>query len=313
MIGLKHHPLSYEKLLLLGEVCQLKSDMRLLDLSCGDGYMLVEWAKRYGIVGVGVDITEDQIADARQYAYEQDVENRLNFVACDPLDYPQTHHEFDVVTCLGHLTLDLDQTLALMQTALGMRTQMLVIGQLYWKELPDAQIIQALDKTELRTLDTMLAHFETQGWQLVEMVLANQDELDRYESSRWMTISDQLKERQRDIRLYQSLKQSQRNYLTYGRRYLGWGAFILRPLHALQDVALPDQHDRPVGVEFSQDMLWVRLADGRVIGNPLVWFPWLMNTEQREDYLFTAAGIEWVSLGKRLTVRQLLNGDVLLE
>lgn len=310
MIGSKHHPLTHEKLILLGEICQLKPNMRLLDLNCGSGQMLVEWAQRFNIMGVGVDTRESWIEDARQHAYEHDVENRLNFIAAEPLDYPQPHHEFDLVACLGQVTNDLKHTLDLMETALGLRTQMLVVGQVYWKELPDADIVQALNADQIASLDDMLTRFESHGWQLAEMVLANQDELDRYESSRWMMLSNQLQERKGDERLHQWLKQSQRDYLAYGRRYLGWGAFVLRPLQPLTDVTLPDNRDRPVGVDFSEDMLWVRLADGRVIGNPLAWFSWLMNAEQREDYVFTAAGIEWTGLGKRLDVRQLLNGDV---
>lgn len=303
---LKHHPLSAEKLTLLGEICQLKPNMRLLDLSCGRGELLVDWAQQFNITGVGIDTHEHWVADARQHAYEQDVENRINFITAEPIDYPQSHHEFDLVACLGNVTNDLSSTLTLMQTALGTRHQMLIVGEIYWKHKPDDAIAQALDipLDAIGTLEETLTRFEQQGWNLAEMVLANQDELDRYESSRWMMNSD-------DMRLNDAVVKSRHNYLTYGRQYVGWGAFVLMPLKEILASPLPENRDRPVGIEFTEDMFWVRLADGRVIGNPLAWYPWLKNAEQRENYHFTAAGIEWSSLDQRLTVRQLLTGDAL--
>lgn len=44
--------------MLLGEVCRLKAGMRQLDLACGKAEMLCQWAKRWGIHGVGVDISQ---------------------------------------------------------------------------------------------------------------------------------------------------------------------------------------------------------------------------------------------------------------
>lgn len=40
------NPFDETKLMLLGEICRLQSGMRQLDLACGKGEMLCQWAKR---------------------------------------------------------------------------------------------------------------------------------------------------------------------------------------------------------------------------------------------------------------------------
>jgi hypothetical protein len=37
---------------------------------------------------------------------------------------------------------------------------------------------------------------------------------------------------------------------------------------------------QPTGVRFDEDLMWVDLSDGRVIGAPLVWFPRLMRGDR---------------------------------
>jgi cyclopropane fatty-acyl-phospholipid synthase-like methyltransferase len=39
------NPFTEEKLMLLGEICELEPGMRQLDLACGKGEMLSRWAK----------------------------------------------------------------------------------------------------------------------------------------------------------------------------------------------------------------------------------------------------------------------------
>jgi len=46
-----------------------------------------------------------------------------------------------------------------------------------------------------------------------------------------------------------------------------------------------DLRDKPVTVEIENGKVYVTLADGRVIGNPLDWHPWLLQAtpEQRAN------------------------------
>jgi cyclopropane fatty-acyl-phospholipid synthase-like methyltransferase len=59
------NPFDEGKLMLLGEVCRLQTGQRQLDLACGKGEMLCRWAARFGIEGLGVDISDVFLAAAR--------------------------------------------------------------------------------------------------------------------------------------------------------------------------------------------------------------------------------------------------------
>ena len=64
------NPIDEQKLMLLGEVCRLRAGQRQLDLACGKGEMLCRWSARFGIEGLGVDISEVFLDAARKRAAE---------------------------------------------------------------------------------------------------------------------------------------------------------------------------------------------------------------------------------------------------
>jgi hypothetical protein len=229
------NPLSEQKLMLLGEICRLKERMRLLDLACGKGEMLCRWANIHGIIGIGVDISDVFIAAAKQRAYALDVSNQLTFVVDDAADYPQPHHRFDVVTCLGASFIGggLMGTLDLMWMALKPRDGLLVIGEPYWYLSPPDNVIKTLgvEPDTYTTLSGLLDRFESIGAELVEMVLASPDDWDRYRAQQWAAVIAYLEENPDDPdaeALYNWMATTRRIYMTYERDYTGWGAFVLR-------------------------------------------------------------------------------------
>ena len=94
------NPFTEEKLALLGEICHLKPRMQQLDLACGKGEMLCQWAQRWGIRGVGVDISQVFLAAARQRAVELGVTDQVTFVEADAGHYVAEAAHFDVVSCV---------------------------------------------------------------------------------------------------------------------------------------------------------------------------------------------------------------------
>ena len=228
------NPFTEEQLMLLGEICRLKPGKRQLDLACGKAEMLCRWAQRWGIEGVGVDISSLFLGEAKARAYELGVTSQLTFVQEDAGQYPAEQQGFDVVSCIGATWIGdgLAGTLALMKPALK-QGGLLLIGEPYWIEAPPAEAYEAVgvDKDDFTSLDSTLTRFEEVGTQLVEMVLANQDSWDRYEAAQWMALSDWLRDNPGDpdaptIRNW--LNKNRRAYLQYGRRYFGWGVFVLR-------------------------------------------------------------------------------------
>jgi SAM-dependent methyltransferase len=311
------NPFSDEKLMLLGEISGLREGMRLLDLACGKGEMLARWAQKFGVIGVGVDISEVFIEAAKERAYLLDVGDKLDFVVSDAADYPQEHHQFDVVSCIGATWIGggLVGTLELMRTAIKPRDGILLVGEPFWHEVPPVDFCTALgvEQDTFATLEGTLDRIESAGFTLVEMVLADLDNWDRYVARQWMTVHQFLHENPDDkdtTELQHWIADSRRAYLAYGRRYMGWGVFVLRPMEGGTKAA-PRQRenpDRPVKVNIDGEMLWVELADGRVIGNPVRWYSWLESAtaEQASTVDITGSTIEWPLLAQELNVGALL-------
>lgn len=228
------NPFTHEKLMLLGSVCRILPGMRHLDLACGKGEMLCQWAKRYGSRGVGVDVSADFLAAANARAGQLRIAESVTFVRADASSYETEPASFDMVSCIGATWIGggLVGTLDRMKPPLR-DGGLLLVGEPYWIDPPPAAAYEALDigREEFTTLDGTLARAESAGTEPVEMVLADQDDWDRYVAAQWMTGSDWLEKNPDDPRaggLRDWIEAGRRAYLRYGRRYLGWGVFVLR-------------------------------------------------------------------------------------
>ena len=231
------NPFTEDQLLLLGDICRLHPGMKQLDLACGKGEMLCRWAQKYGISGVGVDISSVFLDAAKKRAAELDVTEKLKFVQGDAGEYPQATHDYDVVSCIGASWIGngLTGTLKLMTPPLK-PDGLLLIGEPFWIEPPPETAYAAMDvkKEDFVSLDDTLDRFESAGMRLVEMVLASHYGWDRYEAPQWMAVDDFLRSNPDDPdapALKEWIGNNRRVYLKYGRRYLGWGVFVLRPSH----------------------------------------------------------------------------------
>ena len=59
------NPTSHDKLMLLADYCDIRDGARVLDVGSGKGYMLRQWARRFGIEGTGLEINPSFVAQAR--------------------------------------------------------------------------------------------------------------------------------------------------------------------------------------------------------------------------------------------------------
>ncbi len=224
------NPITDDKLDLLGEICRIQDGHRQLDLACGKAEMLSRWSARYGLTGVGVDISQVFLAAARERAAELGVTDRLTFVQGDAGAY-RTEETFDLVSCIGATWIGggLTGTLDLMRPALR-PDGLALVGECYWIGDPPAEALKAYEG--FTTLAGTDDRFEAAGFELVEMVLANPDSWDRYVASQWLTLSDWLRDNPDDPEepeIREFLRAARRTHLEYGRQHLGWGVFVLRP------------------------------------------------------------------------------------
>ena len=65
-------------------------------------------------------------------------------------------------------------------------------------------------------------------------------------------------------------------------------------------------------VRFDTDNMWVDLADGRMLGVPLAYFPRLLNASenQRQSYTISGggAGLHWEKIDEDICVKALIMG-----
>ena len=228
------NPFNERKLDLVGEICRLEPGQRILDLACGKGELLARWARRHRITGTGVDLSEVFLAAARDRAVELGVADRLTFEAGDAGAYRPEPGGYDLVGCIGATWIGdgLIGTLELMRPALA-PGGFLVVGEPFWHETPTAAGYAAMGvgPDEFTDLVGTLDRFTAAGCELVEMVLGNLDDWDRYAAAQWLNVGDHLAAHPDDpdaddLRAWSGA--ARRAYLAHTRRCMGWGVFILR-------------------------------------------------------------------------------------
>jgi hypothetical protein len=228
------NPFSDEKLMTLGRVCRLRLGQTHLDLASGKGEMLCRWAQEFGIHGLGVEINESVLTAARLRAAQLRVSDRVSFVHGDALTYvPET--QFDIVSCLGATWLGggLTGTIDLMRPALK-DDGLLLVGEPYWigTPPPEAYAARKCEPDEYASLEGTLDRFAKAGLNLVELVLADHDDWERFTAGQWWAITEWLRAdpgHPDSPGLREFLDDTRRAYLAYLRDRLGWGVFVLRP------------------------------------------------------------------------------------
>ena len=229
-----HNPITPKKLAALGAALRLESGARVLDLGSGSGEMLCSWARDHGVIGTGIDMSQLFTEQAKLRAEELGVTDQVKFIHADAAGYV-SDEKVDVAACLGATWIGegVAGTIELLAQSLRPGGNIL-IGEPFWRQLPPTEDVArgclAHSISDFLMLPELLASFGRLGYDVVEMVLADQDGWDRYEAAKWLTMrrwletnpDDELAEEVRAQLTSEPLR-----YATYTREYLGWGVFAL--------------------------------------------------------------------------------------
>lgn len=186
-----HNPFTEEDLATLGRALRLEPGTSILDLACGSGELLCTWARDHGVTGTGVDISTVFLASARERAAELGVADRVGFVHGDAAGHVAPD-PVDLAACLGATWIGggVTGTVGLLSRSLR-PGGMLLVGEPYWRlEPPDRKTVEhchARTRDDFRPLPELVEHFGELGWDVVEMVLADQKGMDRYAAAQWLT------------------------------------------------------------------------------------------------------------------------------
>ena len=231
-----HNPITPEKLATLGAALRLESGARVLDLGSGSGEMLCTWARDHGVIGIGVDMSQLYTKQAKLRAEELGVADKVNFIHGNAAGYV-ADEKVSVAACVGATWIagGVTGTIELLKRSLR-SGGIILIGEPYWRQLPPTEDFAkgclANSISDFLMLPELLESFDHLGYDVVEMILADQDGWDRYEAAKWLTMRRWLEtnpddEFAKEVR--NKLTSEPKRYATYTREYLGWGVFALMP------------------------------------------------------------------------------------
>lgn len=226
------NPSSLDKIIKLGEVLDLNASSRIIDFGCGYAEMLIQWATKFGISGVGIDIRDQACKRAKEKIAEKGLNKRIEIVCGKGADYRFKEHEFDVASCIGSTFIweGFRSAIKAMKPAIKPGGS-LVIGEVYWQQsdIPK-ELVERMPS--VTTESEMLKIARQEGFDFEFIIRASDDDWDNYETSNWVGarkwINENPEHPQRQD-MIDMLRREQDSYIDFTRKYIGWAMYVLTP------------------------------------------------------------------------------------
>jgi cyclopropane fatty-acyl-phospholipid synthase-like methyltransferase len=251
-------PLSLEHAGLLMDRLDLRPGLRIADLGCGWGELLLQVVARAmasggaaddggghtaggagaggagaggaaagQTTGIGVDTDQGQFARGRRLARERGLDRHVRFAEGDAAAWPETA---DRVLCIGasHAFGGTERALAALAATVPPGGRLLY-GDGYWENPPAAAATEALGDGIL-PLPGLLEACRAAGWRVIHLSTADQREWDDFESTFRAGRQEWLIEHDGDPRAAEVrdwLDAREREYVGVYRRVLGLAYLVL--------------------------------------------------------------------------------------
>lgn len=224
-------PASSDKLSLIGQYLDLNKDKLVIDFGCGYGRALELWGKDFNISGIGIDIHDFMCQKTKNRIARSGLSSQIEVVCSSALEYPFRKNSYDVASCLGASFIwgGYRKAIEIMKESLKPGGK-LVVGEPYYKEESVPQELINFEG-DLYTEYQIIQIAREEGFDVEFVVRANQDDWDRYESSKWYGLlrwidKNPVHPERKYVREYLNKKQD--IYFRYQRKLEGWAIYILK-------------------------------------------------------------------------------------
>jgi SAM-dependent methyltransferase len=92
------NPVTDRKLRLLDDYCDVRDGLRVLDVGCGKAWVMRQWAERFDIEGVGLELNPAFVAFARSHTPKR---GRIDIIEGAAEKFVPEPASFDIALCLG--------------------------------------------------------------------------------------------------------------------------------------------------------------------------------------------------------------------
>ena len=172
------HPGGFNATKKLADECKIDKQTRVLDIACGKGTSAIFLAQKYGCRVEGLDISEDLIKEARDFARRKGLSDTLNFRVGDALDLPYSENEFDVAVSQTMLILVSDKRKAIQEAKRVVKPGGYAGWlELSWKKHPTKETLEAVSNeicaqcmTNVLTYENWEKLFHDAGFSQVKVI-----------------------------------------------------------------------------------------------------------------------------------------------
>lgn len=225
------NPSSPGKVIGAGEDLGLRRGERVVEFGCGYAEVLLLWAERFGVEGVGIEFRERAAERARRRVAERGLSDRIEIVHADGAAHPVEPGRYDVAACIGASFIwgGFRPMLEALKRAVRPGGR-LAVGEPYWRSTAVPPEVREMEKSIHLERD-LLAIARAEGLTVSSIRRSDETEWDAYETANWRGLLAWLDENpghpeRGDV--LERLRSSQDAYLGAFREHCGWAIYVLR-------------------------------------------------------------------------------------
>lgn len=228
-----HSPISARKLATVAGLLNLQPGARIIDFGCGNAEVLIRLIERYGVEGVGLDVSPYVLFEAGSRAARRVPSGALQLHEQPAVEYAAAPESYDLALCIGatHVFGGYAQTLQALARLVRPGGHVL-LGEMYWRRPPTPELLAAMGAREedYRTHAGNAAAAQEAGLRYHYAAVSSEDDWDVYEGLYCRAVERYVAAHPHDPdrdELLMRIRAWRDIYLRIGRDTLGFALYLL--------------------------------------------------------------------------------------